>query len=353
MGQPEESVMEGVVDHFTAEGNYAMAINAAGTVLREYEEQAAGDPGAYQPLVDRIKAKIERLTAEARAVGADTELRPSAFTQALIAVANPHPTPEDEAVIAAAKAAAEAEGMSGYVNETLAGMAAAARAPDTRSDPRLAQSLARTAEFERTIQRDSRRRGVDGSVYEAAVTAAVLPMSPAGNLARRFARQAALLRRFGHEKDAMTAAGEAMRRYRDRDDLDDDEKGYFAYSMVEVVETRLARGDVPGARNVAAAAMDLMIEYRHRMIPTGIPDLVRNGVLLAECHARLGDTPAAQQVLVDMTTLADTLDASFGGPVGEPGTMPTGWGLPVVPSQKEWRALRKRLARLSRRLGSA
>lgn len=345
MGQPEESVLEGVIDQFAADGNYAMAINTARTVLSEYEEAAAEDSGAYQPLVERTRAKIERLTAEANAAGADTELRPSAFAQALVTSANPTPTPEDEAVIAEARAEAAAEGMSGYVDEALAGMAA------VPTGPRDAVSHTRTADFERTIRRDSTRRGVDGSVFEAAMTANTVPTTPDSNLARRFARQGALLRRFGHDKDAMIAAGEAVRRYHERAELDEDEQGYYAYSLVLVVEARVARGDINGARFAAATAMDLMIEHRRRLIPTGIPDMVRNAILLAECAARLGDLAAARQSAVDATTLADSLDASFGGPIGEPGTMPVGWGLPIILSPKEWRTLRKRLARVSKRLG--
>jgi hypothetical protein len=281
--------MAGFADRFAAEGNYATAISVARGVLVEYEERAIRDPAAYRPLVDRTRTRIEQLTARAVAEGADTEPRPSAFTLALVASASPEPTPEDEAVIARAKAEAERSGMTAYVNETLAGMAALRDAdPVPGGDPR-AQAL--TAGFERTIGRESRRRRVDATVYEAAVTAQVVPTRPERNLARRFARQSALLRRLGRERDAVTAAGEAVARYRERTDLDEDEKGYYAYSLVQVGEYRLGRGDVASARH-----------------------------------------------------------GSFSGPIGEPGSMPAGWGLPIVLSPHEWRRLRRRLVGLARRL---
>lgn len=285
---------------------------------------------------------------------ADPQFQPSAFTRALIAAANPNPTPEDLAIIAQAKAEAAEQGMSDYVNEALAGIAAAA---SSNADPAAAsgadndRAQALTVEFEQLIKRERQRaKDVDGTTYEAVITASVLPTTPDRNLARRFARQSALLRRFGRHGEAVSAAAEACERYVDRTDLDDAEKGYYAYSMLLVAEDHLARRDVERAGRVAATAMPLFIRYRQQLLPVGIPDIVRAGLVLAQCQAQRGAVGDARQTVVDIRYLADSLDSSFAGPVGAAGAMPGGWGLPVVLSKKDWKALRKRLATLAKQL---
>jgi hypothetical protein len=89
-------------------------------------------------------------------------------------------------------------------------------------------------------------------------------------------------------------------------------------------------------QRVASRAMDRFVEHRALLTPARIPDLVRCGLVLGEALVQLGRWGEARQVLGDVAFVADQLDTSFGGPVGAPGSMPPGWGLPVVPTAKEW-----------------
>ena len=210
-----------------------------------------------------------------------------------------------------------------------------------------AEALVRTIEFDGQI-RDARRgrKRAHASVDTVVAECAAMPTATDRDLARKFAVQSALGRALGLRELAVAAAGETGRRIADETDLDAADDGYAAYSGLVVAEWFHEQRQPDSVRRVASGAMDRFVEHRALVTPARIPDLVRCGLLLGEALVQLGRWPEARQVLGDVAYVADHLETSFGGPVGEPGSMPPGWGLPVVPTAKEWKATRKRLDKL-------
>jgi hypothetical protein len=305
MDDPRVSSLEGFVDELAGRGEWSQAVTLARSVLTEYEMEAETDPEGYAPLVERASARLRSLLDEAAAQGAETQPGPSAFARSLVAAV---------------------EG---------------SRAPD-------AAALARAAEFDDEI-RDARRRRkrVHPSVDAVIAQCADLPTSDELELARKFAVQSALGRALDRKELAVGAAGEAGGRIADSD-LDTVDDGYAAYCGLTVAEWFRERREPHSVQRVASRAMDRFVEHRALVTPACVPDLVRCGLVLGEALVQLGRWGEARQVLGDVAFIADKLDATFGGPVGEPGCMPPGWGLPVVPTAKEWKATRKQLRKLHR-----
>jgi hypothetical protein len=306
MGDPRVSSLEGFVDELAGRGEWSQAVTLARSVLTEYEMEAEADPAGYAALVERARARLRSLLDEAEAEGAETEPRPSAFARSYVAADN------------------------------------ASRAPDTAA-------LARAAEFDDHI-RDARlgRKRVHPTVDAVIAECADLPTSDDRELARKSAVQSALGRALGQKELAVSAAGETGRRIADETDLDAVDDGYAAYCGLTVAEWFRERKEPHSVQRVASRAMDRFVEHRALLTPARIPDLVRCGLVLGEALVQLGRWGEARQVLGDVAFVADQLDTSLGGPVGDPGSMPPGWGLPVVPTAKEWKATRKRLHKLHR-----
>nr|MDT0656422.1 hypothetical protein [Micromonospora sp. DSM 115978] len=223
--------------------------------------------------------------------------------------------------------------------------------PESKMDRLVAGGRLSSAYQQRIEHVRRRARRVDHTTYEAVLTANALPLAPDRDLARRFARQSALLHRFGQHREAVAAAVESSRRYQALPDLDDTERGYLAYSLLLVAEDLVERADSERALRPAGVVADLFARFRDQMSPHGVPDLVRARLTLARCRADLGMADAAAPPAREARREIELLVAAHGGPVGEPGSMPAGWGLPVVPTARQWRRLRRLVARTARRLG--
>lgn len=304
MNDPRVSSLEAVVDELAVREEWSNAVTLARTVLTEYELEAETDPEGYAPHVARAKMRLATLLDTAAAAGAEPAPGPSDFARSLVADVEESRPPE-------------------------------------------AAAVARAAEFDGLV-RDGRRRqrNVHASVDAVIAECAAMPTATDRELARKFAVQSALGRVLGQQELAVAAAGEAGRRLADETGLGAADDGYAAYSGLTVAEWFRDLKQPDSVRNVASRAMDRFVEYRELLTPFRLPDLVRCGLVLGEALVVLGRREEARQVLGDVALVADQLEKSFGGPVGEPGSMPPGWGLPVVPTPKEWKATLKRLHKL-------
>jgi hypothetical protein len=327
MDEPLEVPLESFIDVLAASGEWRSAIDAARSVLASYEEGARTDPEAYAPLVERSRARLERLVAEAGRRGEPTAPEPGEFARRIVV--------QVESERAFPRGAADPADGPRRIIEI--------------ADP---EGTARADGFDAAIRRAraDRRRHVHPSVDQRIAGCADLPTLTETELARKFAVQSALGRALGERLLALNAAGECARRIADRRDLGAADDGYAAYCGLTVAEWFRDRRNARSAVGIAADAMERFVRHRGLQSPGGLPDLVRCGAVLGETLLRLGRRDEARRTVGDVRLVADTLDRTFGGPVGEPGSMPPGWGLPVVMTDREWKSVVRLLHKLEAKL---
>ncbi|BCB91746.1 hypothetical protein Psuf_090590 [Phytohabitans suffuscus] len=288
------ATLAGIAERFAAEGRWGHAIDTARSVLRQYEELAEADPDRFAELVAAARTRVERMVAEATAIGAPTAVEPSP-----------------------------------QVRQWVAAMA-------TATDPALDAPRAMAAELDGIAAIPARRlRKADGSVRAAVDLARRLPATTARDLAEKLARHAVVLRRFERPDLAHDAALEAVRLYEtvDRQPRDD---GYRAYCLYLLADGWLHGDQLDAAYATAAQAVELFKHHRGRLVPENMYDLVRLLTILARCQRERGEIEQGRQSVVDAKAIADAMRREV---PGIPGSIPTvPWGLPVVPDASEVRA---------------
>lgn len=179
----------------------------------------------------------------------------------------------------------------------------------------------------------------DPSVRDAVERARRTSVDSARAVAEKLARHAVLLRRFDQFALAHDAALAAAGLYDELGDAGRDSRddGYWAYSLMIIAIGWLHGGQIDAAHRAARKAVELFQVHRTLPTPTYLFDLVRVLVVLAQCQRQLGDMDAGRQSIVDAKAIGDELRRM---PMGVPGSVPpAAWGLPVVPSAEDYRAL--------------
>ncbi|GAA5186192.1 hypothetical protein GCM10023322_31900 [Rugosimonospora acidiphila] len=222
------------------------------------------------------------------------------------------------------------------------------------------------ARFDDTIaEAVDRTRRLDPTVEAVALSArAVSPTSedPSGppvpptvplELAGKLARQCAVAHALDLEELAVDCAERATYWYRCLDPsvrLGSQDAGYLAYSALTVAQAALAVGDVAGAQRAASESIASFQQHTALVTHVNWPDLMHALTVLGECQVLLGQIPAAHQSVTDLLYLLTELQKQTHGPVGTPGSMPPVWGLPVVPTGRDWRRMVKRMGALGKRM---
>jgi hypothetical protein len=294
---PDDPAMAAAFDRYTerlvSDEEWGSALIAAGSAVRLYERLARHDE-RFAAALAKARARADRLTDRLAVRGAPTR---------------PEPSPQAEAALLLA-----------------AQLDRLAAIPPYKLDR------------------------ADDSVREAVERAQWLRASSPRSAAEKLARHAVLLRRFDRHAEAHDAALAAVQLYATVDgtrrDASDD--GYYAYSMMLVATGRHDRGEFNATREMAEAAVDLFRTHRRLLTPPNLVDLARVLMVLAERGQPRGGRDAADKPVVDPKGVAKALHepsravakALRTPAMGEPGSIPrVPWGLPVIPSTAERRAI--------------
>jgi hypothetical protein len=354
MARPRESRLEGEIDRLAAAGDWLVAFALAAALLFECKAKAGTRPQLYIPLAQRISAKIGRMAVDGAAAGA-LQGPLGSLVKSMAASTTPDLRPEDKALVTQAHAAGIMIGAGDYVRQFLVSFRAAMTDgtgvdPGSEADREPAQAA--STDFQRLIARRRRRtRDVDDTTVWAEAAASAIPMTPGRNLAARLARQSVLLQRYGCGAEAVAAAGWAVILYGPRTDLTDTEKGLYAAVALRLGEDRLAHRDFEHALGPVEVAMGLYHEYHAESFPFGMLDLARVCIARAEVLAHTGHTELAQDAANYAWLAAQAAENLGGANMGKTGATPAMWGLPVVPSVKEWKFYLERLSHVLDKLG--
>ncbi|RSM59765.1 hypothetical protein DMB66_26285 [Actinoplanes sp. ATCC 53533] len=283
-----------IAESLAADGQWDHAVEAARSVLRLSEMLAEAEPDRFAPAVEQARERVERLVAEANAVGAPAALAPSPHIVDLVAAA----------------------------------------APEFATARTMAADLDRLD----TIRARELRRA-DPSVRDAVEHARRLQLTSPRAIAEKLARHAAVLWLFDRRDLAHDAAVEAVRLYSaiDPETLDPADDGYCAYNLLILGIGWFGADEISAARQMLEQAVGLFYHHVGLLGSANMFDLARALTILARCQAQQGATDQARQSIVDANAIAERTDRTV---AGEPGSMPSAaWGLPVVPSREDVRAL--------------
>jgi hypothetical protein len=259
-------------------------------------------------------------TAERAKHGVDASPGPDAFTRAMVAAADPNRQEEAAELADQARREAARTGTEDLVDAALATIGAhAAAGPQAADDP-----------WDDAIRAAVTGAWITDQTVYVAVYSALAPAEP-GRLGEKRARQAAVLLRLGRQVESAAAAKAAVAELSGQSQADD---GCRAYAAWMAAEAALVEGDEETAYRLATTAAEAF-RRGNPLPPVCMLDLVQALALRAEAARRTGREREARFARSRAVDLFRTTPI----PAPPAGSMPAGWGLPVV-DPRRWARLR-------------